>query len=75
MKTIFISAKVIDRFNLSMYDGEEEIIDYRGYVPNVQCIGGDDYFDIEVDENGQILNWDKDCFKKILEAMKGEEEE
>ena len=74
MKTISISAKVSDRLNLTMWGYDDKpLARHQGYVPYVDCIGGGDYLEMEIDENGQILNWDKDCFKKIMEAIEEEE--
>lgn len=53
MKTITISAKCSDLFNMSSDTG----LEYDGYVP-FGSLGGDDYVEMEIDnDTGQILNW------------------
>ena len=61
MKTISISAKCSDLFGAFLYDGDNLIGEYDGYVPDFmpgQHHG--DYVQLEIDiATGKILNWKK----------------
>ena len=66
-----LHGKTSDRAQVRVMDKDgNTILDNDGYVPYVDTIGGGDYLTIEVDETGQILNWNKDTFDEIIASAK-----
>ena len=66
---IEIFEKVVDGGTYSMYsDNNEEIASYNGYVPSIfECNenGYGDYFNMTIQPDGTINNWDKNMESKI----------
>lgn len=70
---IEIFEKVVDDGTYSMYsDNNEEIASYNGYVPSIfECNenGYGDYFNMTIQPDGTINNWDKNIESKINDFL------
>ena len=56
---ITISAKCNDMFGMLITDDKNKtVLDYDGYVPDIESIGGGDYIELEIDNaTGTIIGW------------------
>lgn len=68
--TIRITAKCSDMFSATLHDGDKDIGEYDGYVPEfMPGDHGGDYVELSIDMGtGKILNW-KTPTKKQLKTF------
>ncbi len=76
MMLLVISAKCNDLCNVDVIDKHDKTVySEYGYAPYIDCIGGGDYVELEIDtETGMIMNWNQEDFSVWLESTKEDEE-
>lgn len=71
MRIMILSGKTSDMCVVHIKDEDGNVlVNHNGYVPYVNTIGGGDYIELEINENGQVLDWNPDTFDQIIESIK-----